>query len=196
VADSLSDAIKDPTDRRVTEAMKHFAISYGAKHSHPPFWLAAEAFSFGNLVTAYKASPAPIRKAVARGFSISEPVFESWLLTLHTIRNVCAHHCRIWNRKLGTQPMLPQKVPLWNLPELGRRDRIFYSITVLAYCMSTLCDASTWGERFRKLVEETHPHIPTRPMGIGNGWKEHVVWNHSLAGLTGPVPIGAQPRGA
>jgi len=35
-----------------------------------------------------------------REFNQAQPVFVSWLHALTAIRNVCAHHSRLWNRNL------------------------------------------------------------------------------------------------
>ena len=34
-------------------------------------------------------------------------VFASWLRSLNYLRNVCAHHSRLWNRNIVDQPRLP-----------------------------------------------------------------------------------------
>lgn len=188
IADTLSRASAEIDHRRASQAMRHFATRHGSSHAHPPLWLAAEVFSIGDLVTLYKGSPGPIRKGLSHGFEIPEPVFESWLLCLQAVRNICAHHGRIWNRTLGVQPAEPDNSFRWAAAELGPRDRIFYTITILAYCMSILCDGSHWGERFRELVEEKHAHVPPRQMGIRGAWQSHAVWAHCLGGGVGRVP--------
>ncbi|WGT25886.1 Abi family protein [Pseudomonas marginalis] len=55
---------------------------------------------------------------------------QSWLHTLTTIRNMCAHHSRLWNRELGIRPELPRKANfLWpgQLFQPGPHTRIFCS---------------------------------------------------------------------
>ncbi|WP_349293799.1 Abi family protein [Marinobacter sp. M3C] len=50
------------------------------------------------------------------------PLLQSWLHTLTIVRNICAHHARLWNRELGIKPELPKKASfLW--PESLTRPR-------------------------------------------------------------------------
>jgi abortive infection bacteriophage resistance protein len=49
------------------------------------------------------------RKAVAGYFGVKEPVLTTWLHTLVYVRNICAHHSRIWNKELRIPVKLPKK---------------------------------------------------------------------------------------
>ena len=40
-------------------------------------------------------------------FGIDEKILSSWIHTLVYIRNLCAHHSRIWNRTLAIKPKVP-----------------------------------------------------------------------------------------
>ncbi len=67
------------------------------------------------------------RKAIARRLNLVAPLLESWLHTLTTIRNICAHHARLWNRELGIRPKLPEK-PRFVWPEhlkVGTHKRMY-----------------------------------------------------------------------
>ena len=41
------------------------------------------------------------KKRIAQFFDLHPTVFTSWLHTLTYIRNLCAHHNRLWNRDLA-----------------------------------------------------------------------------------------------
>ncbi|WP_379557549.1 Abi family protein, partial [Pseudomonas sp. MD332_6] len=49
------------------------------------------------------------KKANARRLGIAAPLMQTWLHTLTTIRNICAHHSLLLNRELGIRPELPKK---------------------------------------------------------------------------------------
>lgn len=176
---ALERAVEQPDAPQLTEALRHFARTYGDTHCHPPLWLAAEDFSFGDLVTLYRGSPREVRKAVAIDFKIAEPVFESWLLTIQAMRNTCAHHCRLWNRVSGLPPKVPRHDRGWSEPVLGSNRHTFFALTMLAHFLGIICDGSTWARRFLALVER-YPTVPRGPMGMGDGWTEHAVWRVRL----------------
>jgi abortive infection bacteriophage resistance protein len=60
-----------------------------------------------------------IRKETATYFKTEDVVLESWLRALNGVRNIAAHHGRLWNRTLGYKPLLPykRKQPQWYVDE-------------------------------------------------------------------------------
>jgi len=46
-------------------------------------------------------------------FGIDEKILSLWIHTLVYIRNLCAHHSRIWNRTLAIKPKVPNKLAEW-----------------------------------------------------------------------------------
>jgi abortive infection bacteriophage resistance protein len=55
--------------------------------------------------------PAKIKKRVAGEYQIGLPVLESLLHHLVYLRNLCAHHSRLWNRKFTITLQLPMSYP-------------------------------------------------------------------------------------
>jgi len=71
-----------------------------------------ELLTFGQLSTIYdRMANAADQKAIARQFGTQVELLRSWLQTLSYVRNVCAHHSRLWNRELGNAPKAPKKKP-------------------------------------------------------------------------------------
>lgn len=46
------------------------------------------------------------RTAIAKSLGITEPLLASWMRTFVRVRNICAHHGRLWNAVLGVSPAL------------------------------------------------------------------------------------------
>lgn len=65
-------------------------------------------------------------------------MFATWLRSLNYLRNVCAHHSRLWNRNIVDQPKLPSANELeWVKPFVDNehmRARCFLSIANLDRC--------------------------------------------------------------
>lgn len=77
----------------------------------PPSWMIFEIISFGSLSMMYsKLRPGRTAKEIAAHYGLTSPVFESWLHCLVYLRNVCAHHSRLWNRTLSIVPMKPRSL--------------------------------------------------------------------------------------
>lgn len=85
----------------------------GSEHPLPPYWMLAELMSLGTLLTVFRGSPAAVKKAIAARFGITDSVLESWIKTLNVVRNICAHHGRLWSRELGVRPQIPRRDVRW-----------------------------------------------------------------------------------
>lgn len=157
---------------------------YGDTHAAPPIWVAVEVLSFGKVVRLYKGSPPFVQKRVAEHFNIASTVLESWLLSLNTVRNICAHHGRLWNRELSHKPKLPRLTrerenAEWHIPYEVPKNRIFGSLTILAYVLGQIAPGSGWANRLDGLLEQ-HPEIPLAPMGFPANWRESSIWKKML----------------
>ena len=89
--------------------IKHFKDTYS--NPMPPIWITSEILSLGQLSVLYDiTAKIPPRKAVADYFGIKDVVLVSWLHTLAYVRNICAHHARLWNKDLRISVKMPIKV--------------------------------------------------------------------------------------
>ena len=111
-------------------------------------------------------------------FGVADKVLESWLLSLNSIRNLCAHHARLWNRGMGNQPpAIPRahKHPDWHRPVPILPDRIFGVLTVLHYMLRQVAPQSRWRDRLQKLFAK-YPDVPIRFMGFPENWLASPLW--------------------
>jgi abortive infection bacteriophage resistance protein len=53
------------------------------------------------------------RQKISDQIGIDHNVFKTWIHNLCYVRNICAHHGRLWNRNLTIRPLIPDKEPLW-----------------------------------------------------------------------------------
>ena len=100
-------------ERETRRSKDPFAQHYFGKYTEPllpPSWLMAECVSFGKWSKLYqhlqKADPSHPnpKKAIAKTFGLSVSLIESWLHGLTILRNICAHHGRVWNRRFSYRP--------------------------------------------------------------------------------------------
>ena len=155
--------------------VKHFRATYGTDHPFPPYWMITELMTFGTLLTLFRGSPAPIKKDIAARFGVTDKVFDSWLGALNVVRNVCAHHGRLWNRTLGFKPAIPAKDPQWRQPVRIPDDRVFGILTILKYLLDDIAPQSGWTDRLEALHAE-YPRVPMRSMGYPDDWRDSPIW--------------------
>lgn len=83
---------------------KHYRDTY-SEPPLPPIWVLKEFLTFGASARLYAALSTSVRTDVAAHFGINSlPVFDSWIPAFVDLRNICAHHDRLFNRRFAKQP--------------------------------------------------------------------------------------------
>ena len=174
--------------RRSSEAFVEHAKATYDEFPDLPIWAAAETMTFGAMFTLYKMSDRRIRGSVARRYNLAEPVLFSWLQTLNYVRNICAHHARLWNRELALKPTVPDQKngPYWHAPNKVGNNRPFVVLTLLHYMLCQIAPQTGWRDRLYALFDR-FPTVPLTPMGMNDHWRDHELWNPVVC-LPAPRP--------
>ena len=92
---------------------RHYRSKYSAPPL-PPIWVMKEFMTFGEANIYCKTLTPSLKLAIATLFGVqSEQVFSTWVDALVQLRNVCAHHARLFNHSFQKQPSLYRRA---NLP--------------------------------------------------------------------------------
>ena len=87
-----------------------FKTKYGDSEESLPLWMAIELMTFGSMLKFYEGMHKNLQNEISMAFSQQKGAFISWMKSLNVVRNICAHHERLWNRILGVTPILfPKK---------------------------------------------------------------------------------------
>jgi len=157
-----------------------FLESFYTKYNDPkpPAWMLMETFSFHGASIVYKYMRGTIRLPVAAQFNVQHDTLESWLHSLVFVRNVCAHHARLWNRQLTITARIPHAYKA-DWAEVSR-NRIYVPCCIIRHLLDQLGTGSSWHERLRKLIAE-RPNVPLASMGFPDDWEQRAFW-----GFEGP----------
>jgi abortive infection bacteriophage resistance protein len=166
-------------NRSNEEFIRHNKEKYGLPLA---VWVACEVWDFGTLSTLYAGMNEADQDAIALEYGISNGrIFASWLRSLNYLRNVCAHHSRLWNRNIVDQPKLP---PVQQAPSLSafhddaqRRARPFILLCITQHLMKIINPSSSWGKRLKALLENDFPDlehldISLNGMGTDRHWHQ------------------------
>lgn len=155
----------------------HFKEVYGDSHELPPYWILVNLMDFGTMLRLYKGAPAKTRGELAGDLGVSTRVLKSWLVAINTVRNICAHHGRLWNRGIGTRPIIPtkSKYPEWHEPFSVRSDNMFGILTILSYLLERIAPDTSWRVRLFNLLDKRDTDDLCR-MGFTQGWETCPMW--------------------
>ncbi len=164
------------------EFAKHFRTKYAG--SDFPIWIAVEMFEFGALSILLSGLAYADRRTIAARYGVTDAqMFTSWVRTLTGVRNVCAHHARLWNKPLVDQPRLPAPgaLPLLDHLRANRQaqTRLYAAAAIAAFLLKTINPSSSWRDRFKALMADfpTNPHVTPQGSGLPAGWEQLPLWN-------------------
>jgi abortive infection bacteriophage resistance protein len=154
--------------------LDHFKASYDG-FPRIPIWMAFEVMSLGTLSKMFEGMLADDQRAVSHRYGIHQTVLASWLHTLTVVRNVCAHHGRLWNRELGTAPKLPAGDPAWR--RIPNNKRVYCIVAILLHLLKDHHGESDWVQQAAALLHEMDGQARwQRAMGLPADWATHPAW--------------------
>ncbi len=167
-------------DEELKRSDEPFVGHYRTKHgmSRPPIWAACEVMSFG-LLSRFFANIArdKDRKDIARTYLLFPDNLKSLLEHAVYVRNLCAHHARLWNRRFTVTVALPDRQPMAILSSLNRTEdrRIYNTLVLLAHLTRTISPTSDWTARLVDLLREQTFSV-TSHMGFPADWEARSLW--------------------
>lgn len=176
----------DSYDKLIGRASAEDFIQHtNAKYSGEiPIWIAVETFDFGGLTRLYSLLERSDQNTIARRFGIRDGrLFHGWLIGLGVVRNHCAHHNRLWNRRLSTQlksiPLAIVSPRLHHLSSVSERKKLYPWATVLAYALRSYDNSSNWHRTFKTQMSKFPPNPfvnPEADMGFPASWSSEDLW--------------------
>lgn len=168
------DKLQKEVHRSDETFIRHLTRKYD--EALPPVWAACEVMSLGLLSCWYdNLKPKQTRRAIAEVYGMDQGVLKSWLHHLSTVRNVCAHHSRLWNRDFTITPALPQSKPggLASQVQPGSR-RLYNTLVILLHFMDAIAPAHHWRTRLKNLIGDHG--ISVAAMGFPLNWHQLPIW--------------------
>ena len=158
-----------------------FISSFKNNYSNdlPPSWILLEVVSFGKLSNLYSnIKPGRTKRNIARCFGLDDETFTSWLHSFSYIRNICAHHARLWNKTLSISP----KIPLTPVNQfissddgIWKNNKPAFGLSMILYLLNIINPNHKFKEKLFSLFNK-YPDIDTFAMGFPNNWKTQQLW--------------------
>lgn len=162
-------------DRSSETFIKHFREKYN-EPDLPPIWAACEVMSLGLLSNWYALlRPIALRKRIAKTYELDQQVLESALHHLSYVRNICAHHSRLWNRGMVITLSVPKRPTQLRAAIVDTDDRRLYnSLCLIVYLMDCINPGHHWRKRLQDLFAQHGADVAA--MGFPQGWEQFALW--------------------
>lgn len=174
---------KAKTARTPEVFIKHYSETYSSP-ANPPSWMCLELLTIGELSRLYKGlRNNNDKKRIADFFQLHHTVFTSWLHAMTYVRNLCAHHSRLWNRDLAIEPNKLQKpIGSWISQSFENNKRMFYFICLLRYLLLRVNPGNHLKNKLEALFN-IYPNVPIQYLGIPSDskgklfhWQNEPLW--------------------
>ena len=163
-------------------ATEQFILRYKMKYSGeslPPSNMAMQIVSMGKLSRLYDTLHNTAEKQlVADTFHIPHLYLSSWLLYLTNIRNICAHHGRLWNRRTTADRFKVPSRKEFKFPGTIDEDfntTLYGTLTIMLKLLNAINPEHSLLAKFKELVG-SYPKIELGYMGFPKDWEENPAW--------------------
>lgn len=131
---------------------KHYRQTYNSPVL-PPIWTMKEFLTFGESSYIYKCLEGTLRTKIASQFGVpNDQLFTNWLACLVDLRNICAHHDRLFNRSFQKQPANLRRA---HVPTAQRQ-----KLKAILQCLDYLLDQRQASVRITAKVERIIRRFP------------------------------------
>lgn len=155
-------------------SVRHYFSEY-SEPSLPPIWCLTEASTYGQLSKMYADLKLDHRKKIAKGFGFDESICVSWFRTVNALRNICAHHGRLWDAKFLVDT--PKKARAY-AADLADNTTCYANLVVLQAILKhiDLNGNHGWGSRLKPLIAARPATVNLANMGFPLGWETRPLW--------------------
>lgn len=166
--------LKEEQNRSSETFIKHYSKKY-KDSTYLPIWMVTEIMSLGNLSRLFKGMKKQDQKNMSGSIGLNAPVMVSWMHHLTYIRNLCAHHSRIWNREMAIRPVIPN-AEKWKY--LKHNNKLFATLSIIIY----LSDNFKLGLSVKEAVSNLFSNYPDftfkikTAMGFPQNYAKTELW--------------------
>ena len=110
---------------------------------------------------------------------MNEYYFPSWLQSLTQIRNIIAHHGRLWNKNLPGRPRLLKNAPhpwLNITPGVSEHFRLYIHLSIMKYLLNRISSRNKFTKQL-ELILNKYPDIDTNALGLTKDWSNEPLWS-------------------
>lgn len=147
----------------------------------PPSIKTMEIATFGSLSRLYgNLKPTVNSKDVIANElkTVNHTYLHSWLQSISQLRNICAHHGRLWNKNLTIKPKLLTSPPApWIaiVPPAGEHHKLYIHACCLKYLLDVISPGHHYKTKLADLLAK-YPSVDIAALGFTLQWQQEPLW--------------------
>lgn len=160
------------------EFIKHYFRTYHDPF-RPPAWMSLEVATFTTLSKFYQnLSLCNEKIAIATCCGLKTFILENWMHILSNVRNICAHHSRLYNRRLSQAIKLPGYTykNLWlSDNSIVDNTKMYAILCAITYLLDRMVPGHCFRGRISDLFDK-YPNVHPRVLRFPIGWQNENFW--------------------
>ena len=169
----------------VNRSNEDFIKHYNSKYNNPPMppsWMALEVVSFATLSRVFKSLKSDShKKYITEQFGLKKvAILENWLHAISNLRNCCAHHSRVWNRRFMVSVILPYDTlyPFMDRMTIKQihTNKLFAVLSCVVYILDIISPGSYFKRNLKELLKSDCRLLDLKDMGFPKYWQSLSVW--------------------
>jgi abortive infection bacteriophage resistance protein len=155
--DGTFDKWQSKQSQKIRDSRDDCIIWHLRENKEIPFWVAVETWDFGQMSKYYAMLNGGMQAKIIKRLGIdNKQTLTKWLQCLNLLRNRCAHHSRIWNRR-HPAVQIPQNAFFDALRVEGKvNERLYSAICIMWYLVRMIGPSSKW-------IRQVADHFDTKP---------------------------------
>jgi abortive infection bacteriophage resistance protein len=167
--------------REIKRSQEDFITEHFAKYDtpeYPPAWKTLEVLTLGTVSKLYaNFSDNTAKNLMAKDFGLPQHlILGSWLASITVLRNKCAHHARVWNRRFPVMPVLPRRTALpWIINRNIHPYKLYPHLCYIGYWLNSINPSNIFIKDIKALLKK-YPVVAPAAMGFPRGYQNEPLW--------------------
>ena len=144
-----------------------------------PIWAISEVMSLGQLSRWHSDTNLKVRKLIAGHYQLHYRVVRSLLPHLTLVRNFCAHHELLWDRKIVSSFSLPTRMGAFSNPRTFFNEtetgKLYNTLVMIGYLTRAITSNTDWTRNLVALMNQ-YPNVLQNRMGFVPNWQQLDIW--------------------
>ena len=170
--------LQEEIRRSKEDFISHYYNIYNDPQS-PPAWMSLEVVSMGLLSKMFEnLKLGEEKKAILRHFGLKKmDILENWMLCFTSLRNICAHHSRVWNRRL-TKINIPKDTIDEFIHNINSQpNKLYMTLSCMVYILKRINPKCNFVNRIKELLLSFDgPSFILKDMGFPYDWEKEKIW--------------------
>lgn len=163
-------------DRSNETFIQHYKRTY-THPKEPPCWMSLEVSSMGLLSKIFSNLKRDVVKdEIVRHFGLKDvDVLENWMQCFSLLRNICAHHGRVWNRRIKQITIAKKTLHPYISNKQLYTYKVYAYLCNIQYILNIISPQHSFKTNLLALMKNC-PLLQEKEMGFPINWQQEQIW--------------------